>query len=170
MFPLPMDSILDKKFILNIKLEGKFSSYATVAKRLLTDDKAPQIQLSTCGAAILYLLKVSSILTEYLPGLHKISYITYSQCHTCQNKRQKYGHDGFLEKEQVIDQFRDKIGRASIVHHCKDPESFPILLTFNQRISFRDDLWDTKHPGYQRPQVIPHCQMTFFKLVEMFNT
>ena len=31
---------LDKKYILNIKMEGKFSSYANVARRLLTDEKA----------------------------------------------------------------------------------------------------------------------------------
>ena len=156
-----IEGILDKKFILNIKMEGKFTSYATVAKRLLTDDKAPQIQISACGAAILYLLKVSSILTEFLPGLHKISYITFSLCHTCRNKKLKNGEE-IEEKEQMIANFKNQIGEHSIVHHCKDPNSFPILITFNQRLSFHTNCWDKNHPGFAKPVVLPNNNFSFY--------
>ncbi len=43
MTPCPKTTLLDKKFILNIKVEGTFASYATVAKRMLTEEKAKQI-------------------------------------------------------------------------------------------------------------------------------
>lgn len=35
--------LLDRKFILNIKTEGNFASYAKVARRLLCEDRAPLI-------------------------------------------------------------------------------------------------------------------------------
>lgn len=84
-----IDGLIDRKFILNIKVEGSFASYATVAKRLLIDDKAKQIQLSACGAAVLYLFKVSSVLTEYFPSLHTITFISYTRCHSCKARQLK---------------------------------------------------------------------------------
>lgn len=81
-----IEGLIDHKYIINIKLEGTFPSYAKVAKRLLSQERAPCIQLSACGAAVLYLLKVSSLLIEMFPQLHKITYFTYANCYTCSTK------------------------------------------------------------------------------------
>ena len=34
---------IDSKFVLNIKVEGSFASYATVARRMLIEEQAKQI-------------------------------------------------------------------------------------------------------------------------------
>ena len=74
------------KYVLNINLEKDLKHYATIARRLLEEEKAPHVTLTSCGKAIFRLLKVSSILSEYLPGLHKVNTIRYGQCRTCQAK------------------------------------------------------------------------------------
>ena len=79
---------IDPMYIINMRIEGNFPGYAKAAIRLLTVDKADQIQLSACGMATLYLMKVSSILTEYYPALHKLTTFTYSKCMTCEKQRQ----------------------------------------------------------------------------------
>ena len=84
-------SLVDPKHKLNIKLDSDIASYAFVAKRLLTKQLAPFIQLTACGEAQVNLLRISSILTEFLPGLYKQSYISFSLCYTCKHKALKRG-------------------------------------------------------------------------------
>ena len=82
----PAEIMLKPKYIINIRLEKDYQIYAMIARRLLEDEKAPSIVITACGQAIYNLLKVSSILSEHMPSLHKVSRISYSNCKTCISK------------------------------------------------------------------------------------
>lgn len=84
-----LNKSLDKKYwmpklVLNIRKEKDFRTYAEIARRIIQDQKQPCITLTSCGIAILNLLKVSSVLSEHIPGLHKVSCFILSKCKTCE--------------------------------------------------------------------------------------
>lgn len=84
-----LNKSLDKKYwapklVLNIRKEKDFRTYAEIARRIIQDQKQPCITLTSCGIAILNLLKVSSVLGEHIPGLHKVSRFILSKCKTCE--------------------------------------------------------------------------------------
>ncbi|CDW82498.1 UNKNOWN [Stylonychia lemnae] len=212
--------LIDRKFIINIKNEGSFASYSKVAHRLLTEERAPQIQLSACGAATLYLFKVSSILTEFFPNLHRLTYFNFSICHTCKQRELKIAarnlknqgedqtQDNNLlqneyrlealdlkakdqanqEKIKMIVEFADKINvnnlnfaeirdsdqntkqsPTSLQHQCNDPNSFSLLITMNQRLTFHDGILDKQHPGYQKPNIPLKSKKSLIDLINEFN-
>jgi hypothetical protein len=74
---------------LNIRVEKSFKDYAWAAKKLLVEEKAPAITLTACGLSIINLIKVSNILCEVLPELHRLSSIRYADCRTCAAKINK---------------------------------------------------------------------------------
>eukprot|EP00347_Sterkiella_histriomuscorum_P012338 403368976 len=237
-------SLLDRKYIMNIKSEGNFAVYVKVAARLLKDPNAQMIQLSACGSASLQLFKVSSILSEYFPELHKMTYFTYSTCYTCQYKKQKHGNSGSIQQfmnRQVIQEDQRKIwvpkdskdtsstnqtldtdpsnsdqsqtdpkkglsaqldyedhsneeiqefiksfddanfqdicqedflstkNNFLVVHNCNDPRTFSCLITMNQRLAFRQDVLDKKHPGYSKPTVTLKNKFTLEQLIQQFS-
>ena len=61
------------KLVLNIRKEKDFKIYAEIARKILLDRKEKCITLTSCGIAIVNLLKVSSALSHFIPGLHKVS-------------------------------------------------------------------------------------------------
>jgi len=192
----PLFGMIDRKFIINMKIEGSFVSYANYAYRLLTVDRAPEIQLSACGAACLYLLKVSSLLTEFQPNLHKLTVIDYSTCLSCQNKaKQRWiakgkgdpeeqlaakddfeeavkGYVHSLDQSLVIDEDCSLLDaetdpESKIVHRCNDNLTFPKLIVVKQRLSFHDLGWDKNHPGYEKPGILPNAFQPKFSWDEL---
>lgn len=78
------------KYALNIDLEHDYKHYAEIAFKKLTEDKqCPGVTLNACGNAIITLMKVSSALSEYLPGLHTVTNIKLKLCRTCERKNPK---------------------------------------------------------------------------------
>lgn len=71
------------KYILNINLEKDFKHYSLISKRLLLEQNQPVVTLTACGRAVSRMMKVSSILSEFLPNLHKVSTIKLAKCRTC---------------------------------------------------------------------------------------
>lgn len=78
---------------MNIRVEKNYRDYAWAAKRLLVDEKAQAITLTACGLSIINLMKVSSIMCEVLPDLHRLSSIRYADCRTCSAKFKKQGEE-----------------------------------------------------------------------------
>lgn len=77
------------KLVLNIRKEKDFRTYSEIARKIIIDQKQPCITLTSCGIAILNLLKVSSVLGEHIPGLHKVSRFILSKCKTCEYRSSK---------------------------------------------------------------------------------
>ena len=72
------------KLVLNIRKEKDYKVYAEIARKILLDRKEKCITLTSCGIAIVNLLKVSSALSHFIPGLHKVSRFVQSKCKTCE--------------------------------------------------------------------------------------
>ena len=154
---------LDKKFVLKIRREGKFESYARVGLRLLTDDQASQIHLQASGIGILNLLKVSDILMDHFRGrLYRLSYFTFEPCEYCL--------DMMIAKEQTCmtdDEIRDQAKHSDFRidlffnHECDKPKTSIMKIVMNQRMSFYDGLWEESHPGYLKPEFQAPNKLTF---------
>jgi len=73
----------DWKYTININLENDYRHFAQRAYMLLQEPGCNGISINACGFAVLAQLKVSGLLSEYLPGLHKSTTIMLKSCASC---------------------------------------------------------------------------------------
>lgn len=59
-------------------------------------------------------------------------------------------------------------GIAKSQHSCKDPNTLPILITFNQRLTFNIDLLDKNNPGFSKEIILPKSNMRFGQVIDLF--
>jgi hypothetical protein len=79
----------DWKYTININLEYDYRHFAEIAYKLLLDPACNGISINACGFAVLTQLKVTGLLSEYLPGLHKSTTIMLKSCSSCHYKELK---------------------------------------------------------------------------------
>jgi hypothetical protein len=92
---------------LNIRKEKDFKVYAEIARKMLIDRNEKCITLTSCGIAIVNLLKVSSALSQHIPGLHKVSRFIQSKCKTCEMRSKKEGAQDTSESRERVKTFVD---------------------------------------------------------------
>jgi hypothetical protein len=130
-------------------VEKSYKDYAWAAKRLLIDEKAPAITLTACGLSIINLMKVSSIMCEMIPELHRLSSIKYADCRTCASKMKKQKEEDYKAqlKHKTLEYLssvrpgeRAAYKKSSMAHKCKVAESFPMLIIYQQTLSVKEEL------------------------------
>ena len=98
----------DWKYTLNINLEKDYRYFAQIAHSHLQSPSCPGITLNACGNAIVSLLKVSSLLSEYVPGLHKETSILLKSCFSCKSKELKNKAPGVPNEEERLARYMEK--------------------------------------------------------------
>ena len=81
---------------------------------------------------------------------------------------EKYVRNIDLSDSQMQSYGRSERG-YSIQHNCNDSSTFPMLITFNQRLTFHDGILDKKHPGYVKPGIPLKTKKTLRDLINDFN-
>ena len=136
----------DWKYTININLEKDYRYFAQLAYKLLHEHGCPGISLNACGFAVLSQLKVSGLLSEYLPGLHKSTTIMLKSCASCHSKELKgLFKDRGTEEERMqayvkrASPFEDKWPNSNqFSHKCQVHTTFPKLIIFQQRLSLKE--------------------------------
>lgn len=136
----------DWKYTININLEKDYRYFAHLAYKLLQEPGCPGISINACGFAVLTQLKVSGLLSEYLPGLHKSTTIMLKSCASCHSKEVKgLFKDRGTEEERVkayverASPFEGKWpNNSQFSHKCQVHTTFPKLIIFQQRLSLKE--------------------------------
>lgn len=114
-------------------------------------DHEEEIILAGCGYVIEKLFMISSVLSEKIDCLFRLSKTIINLCDTCK-RRWKMQKKQFPTQEELIRQAMAAMGSEdySTMHKCSKPKGFPFVVTFTQRLSLKN-IYTQTDAGFIQP-------------------